>query len=162
MNDLDVLRWVDSKIIHNEMHAESWYADYGTSINTLLTSAHSEMSKAGHACVSVVEGAVTLKAFVDQSDAFWFVGPTWISVVGEAQSWHDPEPILVEEIVGPRFPGVKMDMEDYLDAMQALATRVGFKEFQIGTLASSRKEPLSRYLTSRGMGIKTIVLSKKV
>jgi hypothetical protein len=120
------------------------------------------MVQQGHTVYEMKTLMGNLADLMKEGELFAFIGPTWASVVDVQTSWHSPDGILVEEVVGPRFLNAKLDMPDYILAMEALAKTAEVKEFQIGMLANPRKQAMLRYMTSLGMEHSTSIVSKKV
>lgn len=158
---IGLVRWVNNELIHREVDVEVLHSLYGHSLFNCIRVLRDGMQSSGNAVRSQEECMQGIKDF-DPDQIFWFVGPTWISAVGIIEDWHSPETILAEEIVGPRFLGQPMDMEDYLMAMESLARKLGHPEFQVGTMSNPRKSALVRYMEQMGMQAKTTVMRRRV
>lgn len=161
MSQVNIIRWVDGKVLTEEREYSSFLNQYAYSISKMLNSAFDSMTTQGFPVYTPSVALNNLKLAVESDELFWFVGPSWIGLVGMCEDWHSPTRTLAEEIVGPRFGGW-MDLEDYLSAMTSLATQLGATDFQIGMLANPRKQAMLRRLTSLGMVHTTSIVSRRV
>ena len=156
-----VMRWVNGELIHRELEINTFHDLYRHSLYNCIQFLRKGMEASGNPVRSQEECIQEIKQF-DPDAVFWFVGPTWISALGFVEDWHSPERILAEEIVGPRFTGQPMDMEDYLVAMEVLALKLKVPEFQVGTMSNPRKSALVRYMEQMGMEAKTTIMRRRL
>ena len=157
-----LIRWVDNQLIKERIAYSAFFSRYGHSWMTMLAQNKLGMEQQGRLTYSLIELEANLRALLQAGELFAFIGPTWSSVVDIQESWHSPEAVVVEEVVGMRFTHRAMDMRDYIRAMGALAKTSEASEFQIGMLANPRKQAMLRYMTSLGMEHATSIVSKKV
>lgn len=158
--NVNVYRWVDGKVLSEVRDYQSFLSAYGHSVVSMLEHGRAGMLEQGFPVYGLVELLKRLHPIVEAGELVWFVGPTWISLVGQCRDWHSPTKTLAEEVVGPRFN--EMDLEDYVNAMASLATQIRATDFQIGTLANPRKQAMLRRLTSLGMTHTTSIVSRRV
>lgn len=159
---LYLLRWVDSQLIRERIEYSAFFSRYGHSWMTMLQQNKLGMEQQGKLTHSLTELEANLRELLQAGELFAFIGPTWSSVIDIQQSWHSPDTIVCEEVVGMRFTNRRMDMQDYIAAMEAVARTSEATEIQIGMLANPRKQAMLRYMTSLGMEHSTSIVSKKV
>ncbi|UGL61133.1 hypothetical protein [Pseudomonas phage Eisa9] len=160
MFKVKLIRWVNGEILMDDRLLSSIEVDYAHSIGHMLGSAFDSMQAQGFPVYSPEVATERLRPLLQAGELFWFVGPTWIGLVGQCEDWHSPTRTLAEEIVGPRFD--TMDLEDYLNAMHSLATQIHATDFQVGMLANPRKQAMLRLLTSLGMEHTTSIVKRSI
>ena len=154
----NVFIW-DGKEIHptdNRIH------EYAVSLRNALANLRIAMEQQDYPVISVYEAMDFLSDTQDNNDWALLVGTSFISMVTTAEEWHSPGKVLAEEFFGPRAASAKVDLDEYIAGMKAMAVYCGCTEFLLGTLANPRKDAMARALTSRGMTVKTITLRYKV
>lgn len=160
MFKVKLIRWVNGEIVMDDRLLSSIEVDYAVSIKHLLESSFASMSAQGFPVYTPDVAMEHLRPLLQSGELFWFIGPTWIGLVGQCEDWHSPTRTLAEEIVGPRFD--TMDLRDYIDAMHALATQIRATDFQVGMLANPRKQAMLRLLTSLGMEHTTSIVKRSI
>lgn len=157
---LYLLRWVNDTVLKERLDYGSFMRRYGLSWVQMLATNRQGMVQQGKRVYEMPVLMAHLEGLMKKGELFPFIGPSWASAVDVQSSWHSPDVCIVEEVVGPRFD--KMDMPDYIKALEALAKSSEANEIQIGMLANPRKQAMLRYMTSLGMEHATSIVSKKV
>ncbi len=116
--------------------------------------------EAGLPVLTVEETLENIEAEGD--DIAWFGGRTFLALVRAGQNWHQPIRILTEEAVGPKVGYSKIDLDEFLAGMLALAKHLECDQFQVGTMANPRQSALARMYAAKGVTPLTTTLYRNV
>lgn len=115
---------------------------------------------AGLPVLTVEEALDNIEA--EGEDVAWFGGQTFLAIVRAGQNWHQPIRILTEEAVGPKIGYSKIDLDEFLAGMHALAKYLECDQFQVGTMANPRQSALARMYAAKGVTPLTTTLYRQV
>lgn len=116
--------------------------------------------EAGLPVLTVDEALENIEAEGD--NIAWFGGRTFLALVRAGQNWHQPIRILTEEAVGPKVGYSKIDLDEFLAGMLALAKHLECEQFQVGTMANPRQSALARMYAAKGVSPLTTTLYRNV
>ncbi len=116
--------------------------------------------EAGLPVLTVEEALANIEA--EGEDIAWFGGRTFLALVRAGQNWHQPIRILTEEAVGPKAGYSKIDLDEFLAGMLALAKHLECDQFQVGTMANPRQSALARMYAAKGVTPLTTTLYRQV
>ncbi len=122
----------------------------------MLSKLHASMLERQLPVYSVDEALTNIEAAGD--DLAWLGGETFLALVTMGTEWHSPGIILSEEAVGPKAGYDKIDVDEFLAGMLALAEYLGCYKFHIGTLANPKQSAFTRLLASKGMTVASTTL----
>ncbi len=122
----------------------------------MLDKLHASMLERELPVYSVDEALTNIEAAGD--DLAWLGGETFLALVTMGTEWHSPGIILSEEAVGPKAGYDKIDVDEFLAGMLALAECLGCDKFHIGTLANPKQSAFTRLLASKGMTVASTTL----
>lgn len=122
----------------------------------MLSKLHASMLERQLPVYSVDEALTNIEAAGD--DLAWLGGETFLALVTMGTEWHSPGVILSEEAVGPKAGYDKIDVDEFLAGMEALAKYLGCSKFHVGTLANPRQRAFTSLLASKGLEVASTTL----